>query len=46
MDDYKVDSGIPIPKDFRQSRFNYPFDEMNVGDSFFVPPRSEEDSVK
>lgn len=27
----KVEPGIPIPK-------NYPFDQMNVGDSFAVPP--------
>ena len=46
MGDYKIESGIPIPTDFRQSGLKYPFDEMNVGDSLFIPPKSEEENVK
>ena len=46
MGDYKIDSGVPIPTDFRQTELKYPFDEMNVGDSFYISPRSEEENVK
>ena len=46
MGDYKIDSGVPIPADFRQTGLKYPFDEMNVGDSFYISPRSEEETVK
>lgn len=32
---FKIESGIPIPSKSGDSR--YPFREMKVGDSFFVP---------
>ena len=30
---YKIETGIPIPK----ARSKYPFKDMEVGDSFFIP---------
>ena len=38
MSDFKVEKGIPVPP--RQAR--YPFREMKVGESFFVPCTDEE----
>lgn len=35
----KVESGIPIPKKF-------PFDEMQVGDSFAIPPEVKRGTVR
>lgn len=32
---FKVEKGVPAPK--RHHRMKYPFREMEVGDSFFVP---------
>jgi hypothetical protein len=32
MNDYKIDSGIPMPKPKRK----YPFEQLKVGDSFEV----------
>ena len=32
----KIDKGIPLPEDTR-SRANYPFADMEVGDSIFIP---------
>ena len=32
----KIDKGIPLPEDTR-SRSNYPFADMEVGDSIFIP---------
>ncbi len=46
MGDYKIDSEVPVPTDFRSTELKYPFEEMKVGDSFFIPPRSEEETVK
>lgn len=31
----KIDKGIPLPKQVRTSK--YPFADLGVGDSFFVP---------
>jgi hypothetical protein len=40
-----IDKGIPLPT--RQSnRKKYPFDAMEVGDSFFVPKRDGENSSR
>lgn len=43
---FTIDSGIDIPDDFRVSQRKYPFEEMEVGDSFFLPPEYEDDSPK
>jgi hypothetical protein len=32
---YRIERGIPAPADGRKSQ--YPFDEMEPGDSFFIP---------
>ena len=35
----KIDKNVPIPKGTRVSpTVTYPFGEMEIGDSFFVPP--------
>jgi hypothetical protein len=37
----KIESNIPIPKISKKGRQKvYPFDEMNVGDSFFIEGRT------
>jgi hypothetical protein len=42
---YKIESGIPIPKN--QSKSKYPFSQMNVGDSiFFSGADSQSSPVK
>ena len=46
MADYKVDSAIPIPTDFRTTELKYPFENMKVGESFFITPEFEDESVK
>jgi hypothetical protein len=40
---YEVQRGVPIPKTFRpdQPKRMYPFRELEVGDSFFVPDRAK-----
>ena len=39
----KIDKGVPIPKQTRRTpTFNYPFGEMDIGDSFFVTPDSQQ----
>ena len=38
MSDFKIEKGIPAPPE----RLRYPFREMKVGDSFFVPCSDEE----
>ena len=37
MIEIKIESGIPAPTG---GRFKYPWAEMNVGDSFFVPGKN------
>lgn len=34
MTDIKLDTNVPLPT---VVSFKYPFDDMNIGDSFFVP---------
>jgi hypothetical protein len=46
MADFKLDSGIAIPTDFRTTELKYPFEEMRVGDSFFAAPEYEDETVK
>jgi hypothetical protein len=40
--EFKIEQGIEIPPR-RSGALKYPFDQMNVGDSFFIP---EDSSVK
>lgn len=47
MSIYKVDKDVPIPEN-RGRRFGtsvYPFRDMAIGDSFFVPATSPEEQV-
>ena len=38
MSEYKIESGIPIPGGRRQAHNKkYPWNELDVGQSFFVP---------
>lgn len=35
---YEIENGIPMPEQEKKPRANkYPFDRMNIGDSFVVP---------
>ena len=46
MTDFKIDSGIAVPVDFHANARKYPFEEMSVGDSFFVGTSYEEETQK
>jgi hypothetical protein len=46
MADYEISKGVPIPVDFRSTEMKYPFEEMLVGDSFFIAPEYEDENVK
>ena len=39
--DIKIDSGVPLPE--KANATKYPFREMAVGDSFFVPGKKSGD---
>lgn len=43
MSKFKIEKNQPMPETFdgASSRGIYPFDEMEVGDSFFVPCKKE-----
>ena len=44
---FEVESGIPAPMSYRHdNRRLYPWREMEVGDSFHVPARPDEDVTK
>ena len=34
---FKIESGVPLPKRGRTSDVQYPFEELEAGQSFFVP---------
>ena len=44
--DFVIDSGIAIPEDFHVATRKYPFEDMEVGDSFFVGPNYEDETQK
>tara|TARA_R100001143_G_scaffold60746_2_gene60515 strand:- start:2450 stop:2731 length:282 start_codon:yes stop_codon:yes gene_type:complete len=44
--DFEIDTGIAIPEDFHTAARKYPFEDMNVGDSFFVGPNYEDETQK
>jgi hypothetical protein len=37
MSEIKIDKGVPVPPLTQGRRMKYPFRQMEVGDSFFVP---------
>lgn len=41
--DYPIDRGVPTPRTNHEVKKRYPWDEMRVGDSFFVPVADGED---
>ncbi len=45
-DDFVIDSGFAIPEDFHTTTRKYPFEDMKVGDSFFVGPNYEDETQK
>ena len=34
---FKIEKGVPMPRNGAGGRTKYPWDKMEVGDSFFVP---------
>lgn len=40
MSKIKIDKGVPIPKAELGRNRKYPWDELQVGDSFFVPGKT------
>jgi hypothetical protein len=43
---YKIERTVPVPTDFRTTDRKYPFEEMEVGDSFFITPEYEDETIK
>lgn len=44
---FTIEKGIPIPNSYRKGAPNkYPFSQMEVGDSFFVPYKDHDDYVR
>jgi len=43
---YKIEKTVPVPTDFRTTDRKYPFEEMEIGDSFFIAPEYEDETVK
>lgn len=37
MTNIQIDKNVPMPEDTRTTASTYPFEQMEVGDSFFVP---------
>lgn len=37
MTQFKIEKGVPAPTDGRNGKAKYPWREMEVGDSFFIP---------
>jgi len=37
----KIDKGVPVPKAIHNGRSKYPFQQMEVGDSFFAETAPE-----
>ena len=44
--DFVIDSGIAIPEDFHASTRKYPFEDMEVGSSFFAGPNYADETQK
>lgn len=40
MSEIKIDKGVPLPEPKRGRKGTYPWDELQVGDSFFVPGKT------
>ena len=41
MSEYKIEKGIPLAPKTQLRRSRYPFSQMEVGDSFFVPVEAD-----
>ena len=44
--EYKIENTVPIPTDFRTHDRKYPFEDMEIGESFFIAPEYEDETVK
>ena len=42
----KIEHDIEIPDSFLEGRNIYPFNEMQIGDSFLVLPETEDESLR
>tara|TARA_R100001244_G_C5063176_1_gene109391 strand:- start:128 stop:409 length:282 start_codon:yes stop_codon:yes gene_type:complete len=43
---FEIEDDIPVPPDFHTGLRKYPFAEMKVGQSIFLAPEYEDESVK
>jgi|TARA_R100001129_G_scaffold147803_1_gene109314 hypothetical protein len=46
MTDFIIDTDIAIPENYTGAPSKYPFEEMRVGESFFVGPNYEDETQK
>jgi len=46
MEDIKIESGVAMPKFRHSTARKYPFKDMNVGDSFFIPADNKKDMLR
>ena len=46
MAEYEISNEYEIPTDFRTTESRYPFENMEVGQSFFIIPEYEEETLK
>ena len=46
MAEFKIDSGIAVPTDFHSNQRKYPFEDMEIGQSFFVGPSYDDETQK
>lgn len=37
MSEFKIEKNVPVPVSYTKNNLKYPFDQMEVGDSFFIP---------
>ena len=42
MSEIKIEKNIPVPVSYTKNNLKYPFDKMEVGDSFFIPFKEED----
>lgn len=45
MDEFQIEKNIPMPEVYEGRSSRYPFETMEVGDSFYVPVREGGDTL-
>lgn len=45
MSEFEIEKGIPVPEIIERRASHYPWEQMEVGDSFYAPVQGEEDTV-